>query len=63
MDAIDQELGLLAKRPGMGRPVTDAGNVRQWPVRFGKRAYVLRYELRSEELLLLAIHHSREERD
>lgn len=48
---------LLLKHPGMGRRLD-----RELDIPFGKRGYVMRYRLDGDDIVILKIWHSREER-
>jgi plasmid stabilization system protein ParE len=54
----------LQEFPGRGRP-TIYGDLRELIVPFGRSAYVIRYKYRSEadEVLIMRVWHSREDRD
>jgi len=56
-------VGLLEVTPHIGRPMQDDGNRRELFVAFGAGAYVIRYTLQSEDVVIvLRIWHSRENR-
>jgi plasmid stabilization system protein ParE len=51
---------LMAQNPELGTPLAE---FRQWPARFGKSAYVLRYlRLDDGSILIVRVWHSREQR-
>lgn len=49
----------LGRHPRMGRLLPD-GQRREWPVEFGAGAYVLRYRLAGDAVLIIRVWHSRE---
>ncbi|MFN0114906.1 MAG: type II toxin-antitoxin system RelE/ParE family toxin [Paracoccaceae bacterium] len=55
----------IAASPGAGRPVlsprTDA-DLRERLVRFGRSGYVILYAVEPDQILVLRIHHGREDR-
>jgi plasmid stabilization system protein ParE len=60
--AIQTSVAQLADMPRMGRPVVDgSGDFREWPVRFGRNGYVVRYRVIDSGVLLLAVRHGRED--
>ncbi|MEM1383903.1 MAG: type II toxin-antitoxin system RelE/ParE family toxin [Pseudomonadota bacterium] len=63
MLAIDDGIGALLANPYIGHPWTRDGAYRQHYIPFGKRAYVLRYRLHEDALILVRLWHSREARD
>lgn len=60
--ALDAALRRLATSPRLGRPVSRAPDLRALVVRFGRRGYVVLYELRPGLVLVARIHHAREDR-
>ncbi len=60
VDAIRQAANQLAASPGIGAPLAE---FRQFPARFGRSAYVLRYAvLEDGSVLIVRVRHSRENR-
>lgn len=58
--AIISTTGKIIKNPGLGAPRAE---FREWPAKFGKRAYVIRYYiLENGDVLITRIWHSREQR-
>ncbi len=53
-------LVLISEHPRVGRSV--GGAIRQVVVRFGRTAYVIRYRLTADEILITRIWHSKERR-
>lgn len=61
IDRLLQELPFLCEFPALGRPVhTLPEGFREFLVRFGKGAFVVRYRTTPTRIVLLAIRHSRE---
>jgi len=59
--AIRQSIGILAKQPGIGRPIEDMPDeFREWVIDFGDSGYVARYRLDADEVVILAVRHQRE---
>ncbi|MBB5659497.1 type II toxin-antitoxin system RelE/ParE family toxin [Brevundimonas halotolerans] len=59
--AIYLAIDLLTLFPLSGSSCADS--TRQFPVRFGRDGYVLRYQVMPDHLLVRRIFHSRQERD
>lgn len=60
---ILQGARLLKKSPHIGRPMSDAEGRRELFIAFGAGAYVLRYKLESNEVVIIVrVWHSRENR-
>ena len=58
--AIRDAANQLAASPGLGAPLAE---FRQFPARFGRSAYVLRYAvLQDGSVLIIRVWHSREDR-
>ena len=58
--AIINTTGKIIKNPGLG---AQRAEFREWPAKFGKRAYVIRYFiLENGDVLITRICHSREQR-
>lgn len=52
----------LSRYSASGRPVPfRRGARREWIIPFGKGAYIVAYDVRQEEIRILAIRHSRED--
>ena len=50
----------IARNPGIGTPHAE---FREWPEKFGRSAYILRYlEMSTGEILMVRVWHSREHR-
>ena len=64
-DVIWNALSNLTETSGLGYPWEDAPvdrHIRQYCVSFGKRGYVIRYEIAGRELIIARIHHFLEDR-
>jgi plasmid stabilization system protein ParE len=61
IDAIEGAIYSLSELPERGRP-SPRGKFRELLVPFGKDGYVLRYRVRSNEVVILRIFHARERR-
>jgi len=60
VEAIREAANRLAEAPGIGAPLAE---FRQFPARFGRSAYVLRYAvLEDGSVLIIRVWHSREDR-
>ena len=59
--AIRQGVAVLARQPGVGRPV-EAMDVefRDWIIDFGESGYVVRYRVDPDAVTILAVRHQRE---
>lgn len=59
--AIRDGVKLLERHPSAGRPLAGLSTAfREWPVEFGAGTYVVRYRIEDDEVVLLAVRHSRE---
>lgn len=59
--AISDGVNLLTVTPNIGVPVPRLGaDVREWRIRFGQAGYVVLYQVRTDEVLILAVRHQRE---
>ncbi len=58
--ALDAALRRLASSPRLGSPVSP--DLRALVVRFGRRGYVVLYQVRPGLVLVARIHHAREDR-
>ncbi len=59
--AIQQGVQVLARQPGIGRPIEDLPEeFREWLIDFGASGYVVRYRLDGEDVVLLAVWHQKE---
>jgi len=59
--AIRKSVRMLRAHPAIGRTVEDMpAGFRELVVPFGRSAYVLRYRLRAERVVILALRHARE---
>lgn len=54
---------LVKEQPRIGKSVRDREDIRELGFSFGARGYVMRYHLLSEQIRILRIWHSREDRD
>jgi plasmid stabilization system protein ParE len=55
---------LLESFPYLGRSLDDETDRRDWPVNFGSGAYILRYRVDDDGVVvILRVWHSREQRD
>lgn len=60
-EALKKGADLLLEHPGMGRRLEGRPD-RELDIPFGKRGYVMRYRLDGDDIVILKIWHSREER-
>lgn len=61
VQAIRQGVQQLGRFPQMGRPVEELPvEFREWVIDFGGGAYIVLYRFSGQEVVLLAIRHSRE---
>ena len=61
VQAIRQGVKVLAKQPGIGRPVEDMEpEFREWPIDFGDSGYIAMYRFDGSTAVLLALRHQRE---
>jgi plasmid stabilization system protein ParE len=53
---------VLAKQPGVGRPIEDMDPAfREWPIDFGDAGYVVLYRIEGKgDVVILAVRHQRE---
>jgi plasmid stabilization system protein ParE len=59
--AIRQGMKVIAALPTAGRTVEELpSDVREWIIEFGHGAYIVLYSIRQDEIVVLAIRHSRE---
>lgn len=63
MLAIEEGIHLLLDNPQIGIEMTARPEYRQLFVPFGKSAYVLRYRIHDETLIVVRVWHGREDRD
>ena len=64
-DVIWEALQRLREHPRLGRPwpsAPEGDEIREMVVPFGRSAYVFRYRLRADEIVIARIHHGREDR-
>lgn len=59
--ALKKGAALLVDHPGLGRRLEGRPD-RELDIPFGKRSYVMRYRLDGDDIVILKIWHSREER-
>lgn len=62
MRAIRDASQSLFDHPRAGRPMEDETGRREWFVPFGAGAYVLRYMVLDEDVVVIRVWHSREKR-
>lgn len=61
ISSIRQGVKLLGNHPELGRPVEEMlPEYREWIIEFGQGAYIALYHFDGEEIVILAIRHSRE---
>lgn len=60
--AIEEAATKLAELPDIGRPMSDRTHRRELFVPFGAGAYVLRYRLHHDQVVIIRLWHSREAR-
>ncbi|MFP3504828.1 type II toxin-antitoxin system RelE/ParE family toxin [Burkholderia sp. SIMBA_062] len=56
-EVIMEAADLVAENPSIGAPRAE---FREWPARFGRSSYVLRYAVLDDEVLVTRVWHSRE---
>lgn len=58
---IRQGVKVLGSHPEIGRPMEEMlSEFREWIIEFGQGAYVVLYHYDGNEVVILAVHHSRE---
>lgn len=58
---IRQGVRILTNNPRAGRPIEDLPpDYREWLMRFGSGAYIALYRLIGDDVVILAVRHSRE---
>lgn len=62
LQAIVRGADMLAENPEIGRPMSDGTRRRELFVPFGASAYVLRYRIENETIVVIRVWHGREER-
>ena len=62
VNRIRQMAAALASEPELGRILEDVSNMREMVAHFGGGAYVLRYRIYSDVIVIARIWHSREQR-
>lgn len=60
---IERAAVQLAELPEVGQPMGDGTGRRQLFVRFGAGAYVLRYRVHYDDIVIIRVWHSREARE
>lgn len=61
VNAVRQEVSMLAQQPGIGRPVDDMPDeFREWIIDFGDSGYVARYHIDEATVTILAVRHQKE---
>ncbi|AMJ59300.1 type II toxin-antitoxin system RelE/ParE family toxin [Bosea sp. PAMC 26642] len=62
-EAILRRIAILATHPGIGRPLSGEGELRELLISYGESGYVAlyRYDLGTDTVFLLAFRHQREE--
>jgi plasmid stabilization system protein ParE len=59
--AIRAGVRVLAKQPGVGRPIEDMDPAfREWLIDFGDAGYVVLYRIEGKDVVILAVRHQRE---
>lgn len=54
-------LAVIGQQPGAGRPIEDLpGEFREWVIEFGDSAYLARYRVAADEVVILALRSQRE---
>ncbi|NHZ63405.1 type II toxin-antitoxin system RelE/ParE family toxin [Massilia genomosp. 1] len=62
--AIRQGVKVLGHQPHVGRPAQDMVEAyREWEIDFGDSGYVVRYQLRPDSVVILALRHQKEAGD
>ncbi|MGB6231539.1 MAG: type II toxin-antitoxin system RelE/ParE family toxin [Litorimonas sp.] len=62
IEALFSGFEVIAAMPGIGRSVSDMTALRQWPIKFGRSAYIALYEEIGVEVIIARVYHSREDR-
>lgn len=62
METLIEAAGSLANFPEKGRPWDLKNNIRELLVGFGARSYVIRYRNHDEQIIVLRVWHSMEDR-
>ncbi len=62
MDILQDGANRLAEMPEIGKPMTDDTGRRECYLPFGTSAYVLRYMIDSEDVVIIRVWHCREHR-
>ena len=61
MKVIRENLKILTKQPGVGRPVEDMDpEYREWPINFGDTGYIVLYHYDGKTALIVAVRHQKE---
>ncbi|MCF1482909.1 MULTISPECIES: type II toxin-antitoxin system RelE/ParE family toxin [Rhizobium/Agrobacterium group] len=61
VSAIRHGVKLLEQHPEAGRPLEDMPpEFREWAIEFGSGSYIVLYRFRGEDVIILAVRHSRE---
>ena len=60
--ALQDRMELLCASPDIGRPYAGSEDIRESVLPFASTAYIIRYQLRSDCLLIVRIWNGREER-
>jgi toxin ParE1/3/4 len=63
LDCIQEAALRLQEHPELGRPMRDDRERREWVAPFGAGAYILRYRLARNTVIVLRVWHSREWRE
>lgn len=59
--AIREGMQIVVDHPGVGRPVKMLDqDFREWTIAFGDSGYVVRYRLRGDQAVVVAVKHQRE---
>jgi len=61
VQAIRRGVRILQTHPELGRTIEGLPpNIREWIIEFGKSAYVARYRIDAEKVVIAAVRHGRE---
>lgn len=61
IDILESEATRLARTPFIGRPLRDTP-LREWIVRYGRSAYIIRYAVSDTAVTITRIWHGKEDR-
>ena len=61
VQAIRQEINIIAQQPEIGRPVENMEpEFREWVIDFGESGYVVLYRFNGRDAVVLAVRHQKE---